>query len=220
MLPYEPRFQYNPRGNSYGAGIGLVGAQRVGKTTLAAMYAKQANIPFFRTSASESLRNIGMDAKADYSFGLRLYGQMQILKDWLEQVQAVAHKPFITDRTPMDMYAYLIADVTRAGLDQQSEAILYAYRNQCFEACEQYFSHMMLVQPGIPLVETHTSAPASFCHMEHINAVMLGLFISYAPAPIMASLPRHTTDMTKRIGMLKGWLEKNPAPPLAELTFH
>lgn len=157
-------------------GIGLFGAQRVGKTTLAQHYAELHGIRYLRVSAADVLARHGATARDYYPLQRRLSLQRAVLDDFSEKWQGACEQdlPFITDRTPLDLYAYMMADISRDCPSRLAPAITH-YFDDCVQAFYSYFNCAILVQPGVPLVEDPKSAPASVPFMRHFNTLALGI---------------------------------------------
>lgn len=159
-------------GSRPAGGIGLCGAHRVGKTTLAEAFAAAAGIPCVRTATSAVFARHGLDPSKPMSFAARLAIQREILAA-AEDAWRAAEGRFITDRTPVDMMAYTLADIrgdTEVGFQD-----LAAYLERCFRVTNEVFSTLVVVQPGIPLVREGGKAALNEAYIEHVNAVVLGL---------------------------------------------
>jgi len=159
--------------------LALVGAHRTGKSTLARAFAQTHDIPFVQTGATEVFKALGLDPKAEYPIAERIAIQTSILSafeaQWLDAMSRSTF--FISDRSPIDLASYLLADVTRqtlAGQPAVAEAVNY-YVQRCLESANRFFATIVLVQPGIQLVEEEGKAPACPAYMEHLNALQLGL---------------------------------------------
>lgn len=151
---------------------GLVGAHRTGKTTLAQAFSKETNITFVQTSTSAVMARHGFDPKLNYPLIDRLHIQ-NIILDEMDIAYRSAPRTFITDRTPIDAAAYLLADITRADTIMDHQVLKYMAR--CFAITNEHFSMLLLLQPGIPLVEEEGKAPANPAYIEHISQLCMGL---------------------------------------------
>jgi predicted ATPase len=159
--------------------LGLCGAHRTGKSTLAEAFAKKHDLVFVRTGATEVFARLGLDPKAEYPIDQRISIQSAILYAFEQQWMDASRRTtfFVSDRTPIDLASYLLADVSRqtlAGRMGSSEAI-NRYTDRCLESANRFFSTIILVQPGIPVVEAEGKAPADPAYMEHLNSLQLGL---------------------------------------------
>ena len=104
--------------------IGFAGAQRVGKTTLARAAGQLLNIPFVETTASAIYAQHGMDPKANYSLDDRIWIQQRILAEFTKVWSDYSGHPFVTDRTPLDLYAYLLSEVPRSGTTSEQALLV------------------------------------------------------------------------------------------------
>lgn len=161
------------------SGIGLSGAHRVGKSTLANAFAREHGIPYVQTSGSPVFKTLGLDPKADYPFETRYMIQQGVLECFRVQYEHASkqNKAFVTDRTPVDLAAYLLADVQRGTLNGNVEVgkLVNTYVEDCLREAARWFSMIVLVQPGIEVVEAEGKASGCPAFMEHLNALNAGL---------------------------------------------
>jgi hypothetical protein len=188
--------------------IGLCGSHRTGKTTLAEAVSQRTGIPFVRTGTSEVFRECGLDPSAPLDFKKRLWIQNEIL-DAAERVWNAGQGRFITDRTPLDMAAYTLADIQ--GATEIDLAGLEKYLDRCFKATNRFFELLVLIQPGIPLVHEEGKAALSEGYLEHLNYLILGLCRDERIKSRLLCLPRNTTGMDDRVNLILNALDKKEA---------
>ena len=152
--------------------LGLCGAHRTGKTTLAIAISSHLNIPFVRTTTSQVFAQLGLDPAEPMDFQTRLFVQNQVL-DAAEQVWQESASPFISDRTPIDMIAYTLGDIQ--GKTEVDFDLLSQYIDRCFASTNQFFQNLAIIQPGIPLVYEEGKAALNAAYIEHINILVIGL---------------------------------------------
>lgn len=179
-------------------GIGLCGAHRTGKTTLARAFAEGSKIAFVETRTSAVFARMGFDPQADYDFRTRLQIQEEILNDAIALYQK-QEGGWITDRTPLDMLMYTLSEVQRNNLDEQDEKALLKYTARCIATVNLYFSMVMLVQPGIELVADVSKAPINPAYIEHLNSLIMGLMVDERIQPAHFYIPRQMTDLDDRL---------------------
>jgi hypothetical protein len=183
--------------------IGLLGAQRVGKSTLAKAFAQRCDIPFLQTDARGVYAACGMDPRKEYPIEERLAVQNTLLESFEKQFAAATKvsRLFISDRTPLDGAAYLLADVQRSTLAGSPEVaqLVVDYVGRCIQAANRWFSTIVVVQPGIPLVEEEGKAPACPAFMEHYNALAIGLVMDERMECRHYRLPRAYLDLSDRV---------------------
>jgi predicted ATPase len=202
--------------------IGLTGAHRTGKTTLARAFSKSYSVPLLETSTSAVFKELGFDPKADYDFKVRLFIQNRIL-DVAESLYRSEGGVFITDRTPLDMLAYTMADVQRANLDRDDVTMFMDYMNRCIDVTNHHFASLMIVQPGIALVEEDGKAPANPAYIEHINSLIMGLMADGRIKSRKHFIGRRVIGLEERVNCVKQAVESNLNKHLqatATLVFH
>lgn len=152
--------------------IGLCGAHRTGKTTLAMELARLKGSQFVRTRVSEIFKESGLHPAQPMDFATRLNIQFRIL-DACESDWQAAGKNFITDRTPVDLMAYTMGDIQ--GETQVSYPEFDRYIERCFHTANAFFDALVIIQPGIPLTEADGKAALNKAYIEHINSLVIGL---------------------------------------------
>ena len=156
--------------------IGFCGAHRTGKTTAAIALSEILNIPYLPIPTRNIFLYYHVKPEKNMDFRTRLEIQEEILKQACD-IWAFAEKPFICDRTPIDMMAYLLADIQGQTLSAELEARVSNYLKRCHAATSRYFSHLFLFPTGvIPLVLEEGKASLSRGYIEHIHTLCVGLF--------------------------------------------
>lgn len=183
--------------------IALVGSHRTGKSTLAADYSAAVGVPFVRTSAAGTFERLGLDPKAEYPLAARVKIQNAILDD-AQAIYAQHRGVYVTDRSPLDMAAYMLADVQRTSLVGKPDLAhaVQEFVNRCYDVTNRHFTLLFVVQPGIPVVEEEGKAPGEAAFMEHMNALMLGLASSELYQGVHYYLPRKIIDREQRVTAL------------------
>lgn len=192
--------------------IGLTGSHRTGKTTLARRFAEVSGYSLVETSTSAILRNVDIDPREDYPLERRLLIQRYLL-DCLEG-EYVSHRNFaITDRTPIDLLAYLLADVRRTNVTDKVGQQVERYIADCYQVTRENFAGVVIVQPGIPVVEDESKAPGVASYMEHINLLCLGAIATGRLGDVKAySLSRSCIDVDERAECLVNIAAEIPYP--------
>ena len=186
--------------------IGLTGAHRTGKSTLALAFAGMSGVPYLKTTASATFQRLNRDPQKDYPFEEHLFIQNIILDDLCDQ-WASGGGYFITDRTPICCWAYTIARVQRETMTPEMDKLLHVFRRKCQEALSAYFRMLFVVQPGIPLVHDDTKAQATFGFTEHISDIILGSVVSFE-CDLMHIVPKNMTNLNDRVGGIYGLVRR------------
>jgi hypothetical protein len=152
--------------------LGLCGAHRTGKTTLAIALASDLNIPFVRTTTSQVFAELGLDPAETMDFKTRLFVQNHVL-DAAEKVWQNSPSPFVSDRTPIDMIAYTLGDIQ--GKTEVDFDLLNQYIDRCYASTNQFFQNLAIIQSGIPLIYEQGKAALNPSYIEHINVLVIGL---------------------------------------------
>lgn len=179
--------------------IGLMGAHRTGKTTLAREYAKRHGVRFVETSVGSVFTELDLSPKDDLSFAMRLTVQEAILTRVSTIYASVMNEDAIVDRTPLDFAGYTMAEASAYAVNDEDQTRFATYIQKCIEATNRYFSTLILVQPGIPLVEAEGKAVSSAAYIEHLNSLMLGLSADERVRAHHFYIPRGMTEMDDRI---------------------
>jgi len=181
-----------------GLGMGLTGAHRTGKTTVADAVTRHNELPFVVSSASQIAQEMGIDLTKPIPFPLRLAYQERILEVYTALYEA-QNDCFITDRTPLDLAAYLIADVPNDLTDPALIARTRLYIEKCFAITNKHFALVMQVQPGIPYVAAPGKPLPNQAYQEAINTIILGLMYDDRLEAEIDVIDRGMTQLTDRI---------------------
>ena len=184
--------------------IGLSGAQRCGKTTLARAFAEKNELEFVETSASTVFKSLGLDPAVTYDFATRLTVQEAILETF--EVAYAEHSTkdsAITDRTPLDLMAYTLAEAIGDVVSAAEQSRLEKYIERCFEVINKRFSTLVVVQPGLPLVAEEGKAALNPGYIEHLNSLILGLSVDERVFAAHFYLPRHILSLDGRIAAVE-----------------
>jgi hypothetical protein len=185
--------------------IGLCGSHRTGKTTLAEAISQKSGMPFVKTSTSEVFKEHGLDPSKSMDFQKRLWIQYKIL-DAAEKLWYAKNRKFITDRTPLDMAAYTLADIQ--GATEIDFFELEKYLERCFKTTNELFKILVLIQPGIPLMHEEGKAALNEGYLEHLNYLILGLCNDNRVKSRFVFLNRNVTTMEDRINLILNELDR------------
>jgi hypothetical protein len=197
--------------------IALCGASRTGKSTLAKAFAEASGMKFVPTDAQGTMSRLGVSPKADVPFDVRLAIQKEILNDCNALYERSGIK-FITDRSPIDFMAYLLADVHRQNVPYSLCGDIESYMKDCFASANRHFTTIILVQPGIPWVEAEGKAPAHPIYAEHLNALMLGMMAGGHLECDHYQLPRTLLDLKQRVAAVAHAAQKSAGKHQASMS--
>jgi len=183
--------------------IALSGSHRCGKTTLARAYAQKHGLTFVETSGSAVFRELGLDPAKTYDFSTRLTVQERILDVFDEAYSKHVADDSITDRCPIDMLAYTLAEAIGESVGSSDQERLQRYIWNCFAVMNKRFSTIIVVQPGINLVVEEGKAALNNAYIEHLNSLILGLSVDERMKVPHFYLPRYMTNLPERLNAVE-----------------
>jgi hypothetical protein len=184
--------------------IGIVGPHRCGKSTLARAYADKNGATFVETSVSAMFKDMGYSPSGTFDFATRLTIQEEILKRIDVVYAGVKPGSFaITDRTPLDLLGYTMAEAAGDAVPAALQDRFEQYVTDCFDVLNKRFSMVVLVQPGIPLVEAEGKAALNRAYIEHLSAIMFGLMMGERTKCARFYIRRLMLDLDERVAALE-----------------
>lgn len=182
--------------------LGLSGAHRTGKSTLAKEFAAKHNWKFTPTSVSKIFADLGHSPSEKFDFETRLTIQEQVLIRLNRFYSENQGSNVITDRTPIDLMAYTLAEAVGDSVHESLIPRLKRYIEDCYATTNRHFGSIVLVQPGIPLVSEDGKAVANEAYIEHLNTLIIGLCVDGRLKVPHFYIPRNRLDMSERIASL------------------
>tara|TARA_B100002049_G_scaffold206735_1_gene167389 strand:- start:1254 stop:1859 length:606 start_codon:yes stop_codon:yes gene_type:complete len=179
--------------------LGLTGAHRTGKTTLARAYAELADIPFIETNVGAIAQVMGIPVDRPIPFASRMLLQQALLAHFTELFKE-AGGVFISDRTPLDLIAYTLADA-RNCTSGVMEVIVSKYVTACLNLTDRYFGGVLILQPGIPIAAEEGKAEPNTAYMAQFNAIVRGVAFDLNRCRAMLCRPS-VTALDQRVEML------------------
>lgn len=175
--------------------FGLTGAHRTGKTTIAKLYAEKYGLPF--VVLPRVIEQMGLTPADIDTFELRMKVQWAILTE-AENLYKQHAGLFVTDRTPLDMAAYALADV-RQDMTQEQIDEVNNYVTQCYRVANAHFSQYLLFQPGIPYVMEPGKPEPNSAYQCLIDTIITGLVSSERSYPRHFILGKVNTTIDSRM---------------------
>lgn len=184
--------------------IGLCGAHRTGKTTLARAYADQTGAVFIQSPVSQVWKELGLDSsKPDFDFKTRLDVQELILERLDAEYGKAAGMKAIADRTPIDLLGYTMAEALSNNVTAEDMTRFHRYVQRCFDVLNRRFSVLLLIQPGIALQPDANKGSLNEAYIAHLNSLMFGLSVDERVRIPHYYMPRATTEPEDRLAALK-----------------
>lgn len=191
--------------------LGLAGSHRSGKTTLARAVAARGGIAFYDGSFGRLARTLGYESVARMSIVERLTMQSRVLDLYEREIQLDAADR-ITDRTPLDMLAYLMAEVgMHAGLEDAASRAVVAYRDRCIALTRDLFDDVFLLQ-ALPVYVVADGKPSDDpAYQAHIQALIEGAI--FASRGILPVTPIDTFSPEMRLAAVLNAMAARRTPP-------
>lgn len=166
--------------------VGFIGAQGVGKTTLAKSMNIRMGYPIVETNTTKVFKDMGLKPDEVLDFESRIEIQNKIIDAAIDAWSKETY--YVTDRTPLDMLAYTMVDINSSTRLTKSELEAFKdYRNRCIKATHRHFDLILLVQPGIDATrQDKMRASLDPALVDKMNIIMKGLLPE--AAPVMTSI--------------------------------
>jgi nicotinamide riboside kinase len=175
--------------------FGIAGAHRTGKSTLAKRYAEEHKVPYLKLP--NVIGEMGLTPGQIHSMDVRMQVQWAYLEAAATLYKANSQGVFITDRTPIDMAAYTLADI-RQDTHPKFVGEAHEYLKAALALTNRYFSLILFVPPGIPYVDEPGKPPANPAYQELISATIQGLLTGEQCTVQYHALGRVMTDPERR----------------------
>jgi hypothetical protein len=184
--------------------IGLAGAHRTGKSTLARLYAEVNDVPMIASSVSAIALRYEFDMDNDRRDEPAFREMQEVILSTLEK-SFRGEAEFISDRTPLDAAAYLIADVqANVGSPVFQEGVL-CYLDRAVRLTDELFDTVILVPPGIDFEAMDGKPGGNLAYQEHHHLLVRGL-MSELTIP-NGELRRDNLNLSDRLDSLSDWLD-------------
>lgn len=184
----------------------FAGSHRTGKTTLALRTGEVFGLPVILTQTSGLTKELGIDLKGELTFAARLAYQEAVLERLMMTYDEAMrrHKSFITDRTPLDAAAYLLADCSNiAGTLAERQAVL-DYVKRCQLYTKALFESVILVPPALPLTDDANKGAASEAYQLHHHLLIRGLLAEDCDEHVdWQEIKEHMVDLDWRMEFVK-----------------
>lgn len=179
--------------------LGLIGSHRTGKTTLAEAYAHKTGATVVKMNIGSLQKELGLaSSNQSYDFDTRMDIQEHLLRRFEEIYTAVKGLEAVADRTPLDLIGYTMLAVKDDLSEAQSDR-LEKYVVDCINLTNEFFSALVLLQPGIPLTTAETSAKSCRALMEKLNFIYLGAITDERNIIPHFYIPRSMIDIDCRV---------------------
>lgn len=158
----------------------ISGSHRSGKSTLAQHIANDLGFHFWETKTAELMRTKGIAIVSDMGIEDRLRAQELLLEAFVEHIDALPFTsyPFICDRSPLDMLAYTLGEVTMHNTDPAIGERIHRYAETCLQVTRTYFDSVVIVRPLGHYAPASDKPPANLAYQWQIQFLIEGAFMS------------------------------------------
>ncbi|WP_375292162.1 AAA family ATPase [Sphingomonas melonis] len=154
--------------------IGFCGAHRTGKTTLARTIARIYQLPLLSSSASAVAARHSFDMAHHNRLDTGISMQVEQLETMIEGFEANP-AGFVSDRTPLDAAAYLLADATASAGTPLSRETAVTYVEKAMALTAKHFDAVILVPPAITFEPMDGKPPMNEAYQEHHHMLVRGM---------------------------------------------
>lgn len=200
-------------------GLGFSGAHRTGKTTLANKLRELNSCPFAQTSMSKIATDMGIKVGLDMAFEDRIRFQEAGLAAFEADYSKAGSGLFVTDRTPLDLAAYVITAWHPSFATPEQTEWARDYVKRCVAATNKWFFQVTIVQPAdIPYADAEQKGENIDFYRDNLNSVILGLAWSDEIYSAVDVVPRSVTRLDDRVRHVTNTYSDNITEYVANLA--
>lgn len=153
--------------------IAFCGSQGTGKSTLVPLLSKKFNIPVMNKTTQEVMDEFGFKSQDDVLSDpgkTGIYFQTAMIKsrhDFFKEKNLTGQTNYITDRTPLDSWAYFLVHNSYYATDEQSEHLYKLVKES-----SEYFDYVFTLSPGLFQVEDNGVRNTKIFYQKTIQTVI------------------------------------------------
>jgi len=197
--------------------IGFTGAHRTGKSTLAQFINQEWGLPWVQSPAGKIVKDFGFDMGRDnrLSFerveeagGLHTGVDMQwaIYDTLVSSLQEAPEGGYVSDRTPIDCAAYMMADATGYAGEARAQSEAVRMMERAIVDTERLFDGVILVQPGIAFEGDPNKPPFNDAYQEHHGLLCRGMLFDDDLDLYWDEIARDCIDLDDRKEYVRGFV--------------
>ncbi|MGE8141800.1 hypothetical protein ACQKOE_07480 [Novosphingobium sp. NPDC080210] len=199
--------------------IGFCGAHRSGKTTLAKIVAEEYGLNFVDSPASKIVKDFEFDMARDnrldfHNGSLGDSNNTGVSMQWaiyLSLINAIDNntwggKSFVSDRTPLDVAAYMLADATAYAGEEWSQGEAMRMVQRAILDTERMFDMVLLVPPGIQFMVEDGKPPLNEAYQEHHHMLCRGMLFDEDLDLFWDEIRRTTHTIEDRMDFVHGMI--------------
>lgn len=192
--------------------FGLAGAHRSGKTTLAKAISETMGIPYVSSSLTAEFKDLGIDPVAPMSLRKRLEVQKMYLGLYASKVLGPGLRPFVTDRTPLDIAAYMLAETSMFADPSVDPDEIADFVSICLQMAVSQFASILVVPPLILYDAAEGKPPENRAYQLQIDALVSGLAMRcVSKCGHIVGMDAAVTDHDRRLQYAVGMVQERLA---------
>ena len=180
--------------------LGLTGSHRSGKSTLAKAVAKEMNVNFMEHNAAGNiLKGMNLSLNENWTLHDRFEFQVKLL-DAFEEALKGQKESFISDRTPIDIAAYMYCEVQKAGdamgsLDGDIEDLL----KRAYEITNRFYGCVVHVPVALPYIAVEGKPLPLISYQKQHGFISTGMMMTQELKIPVYFMAEEVLSMRKRI---------------------
>lgn len=173
--------------------IAFCGSQGTGKSTLVPLLSKKLGIPVMNKTTQEVMDEFGFKSQDDVLSDpgkTGIYFQTAMIKsrhDFFKEKNLTGITDYITDRTPLDSWAYFLVHNSYYATDEQSEHLFNLVKES-----SEYFDYVFTLTPGLFRVAENGIRNTKVFYQKTIqamierNALDVGFKLIHVPSDVLS----------------------------------
>jgi hypothetical protein len=153
------------------------------------------------------MKERGFDMVSELTVERRLEAQKILLDHHCEMIKTLP-RPFITDRSPIDMAAYMLCEIAMKPISQEFDEQVRSYVSACVEATVNNYGVVVAVRPLPDYVVEEGKVPPNRSYQLHHQAMVEGLMSVYLCHVVDITASLRTTDLQSRVTHTKAVIER------------
>jgi hypothetical protein len=167
--------------------------------------ANQFGWHYHDASVTKIMQAAGVDPVGDLTLEERLPAQWKLLTQYLHDI-SILPRPFITDRSPLDMIAYMLGEVTMHNTSAEFGQEIDEYVNACVVATRNNFDSIIILRPLPTYAAADGKPPPNPAYQWQSQMIMEGAYNLIRASVNGLIVPVDAYDFEYRCGIISKFL--------------